>query len=98
MKKIRSHRSIMLSLVVFGAVVSAVLTYLGTGNGWLVALAGLAGFMVMRIWWICERKSITERSMVEIHTDARQLSDAVSILSLEVADLNIHSHSLSPLN
>ena len=88
----------MLGFVVLGAVAAAGLTYLGTGNGWLVVLAGLAGFVVMRIWWLCERKGIAERSMIEIHTDAKQLSDAVSILSLEVADLNVHSHSLSPLN
>lgn len=82
----------MLFLVVFGSVAAAGLAYLGTQNGWLSLLTGLAALLVMRVWWICERRGIAERAMIEIHNDVKQLSEAVSVLSLEIADLNIHSH------
>ena len=84
-----------MTLVFMGGIAAAGLAFLGTGNVWLTVLAGLAGLVGTRIWWICERWSRAERTMTGILGSSGRLADSVNALSLEVADLTIQVQSLS---
>jgi len=93
MKRIRRSNTILGLITLCGGAAAAGLTFLGTDNLWLTVLAGLAGLVVLRIWWILERGRTTRGSNGAASGVPRELAEAVNTLSLEVADLSIHVQS-----
>jgi len=88
-------RLVILTLVVVAGLIAAGLVFLGTHNVWLTVVAGLAGLVVMRIWWICERRHLEEKAVARIARTTSELAQSINVLSLEVADLDIQFRALA---
>ncbi|MCL2785261.1 MAG: hypothetical protein FWD55_07485 [Propionibacteriaceae bacterium] len=95
LRKVRHSVFLFPSLTVLGAVVAAVLTFLGTTNWWLTVLAGLGAAVVMRVWWIVEHRNLMETSQAELISSSGQLTQAMNSLALEVADLSVQVQTMS---
>ena len=92
------RRLLALCVLLGGFVAAAGLTYLGTSNLWLSALAGLGGLFGARIWWICERRHTADKRVSGSIGISVRLVDTVNLLSLEVADLNTQIQSMTGKN
>jgi hypothetical protein len=84
-----------IAIVASTVVMAGVLVFLGTSNIFLTILGVIVTVILMRIWWITERRYRAEKRIGNIVNSAGQLVSTINVLSLEIADLNIQVQALS---
>jgi membrane protein implicated in regulation of membrane protease activity len=93
--KVLRRPKIALVIITLGALIAGGLAYLGTTNVWLCAVTFLGALVILRTWWVCERRRTQDSELIQAAQAVSRVVKSVDVLSLEVAGLSVHTQSLA---